>query len=599
MWRIDRMPGLCFGTRIAGSRRAATYRQPALKQLWSEMALALRSGSFSGALGGAWRRFARRLTNGGNGRSAKGASPERLLLAPPDLNTPDPTIAQEIHAGVFHFAGRSLNAGGSNPFSFSPPSAEWAGEMHGFSWLCHLGAARGVVSASNAQALVKDWIGTHPKPRNDEAWEPETAARRLIAWLCHSKMVVEDADFATYRLFLNSIGSHIWHLQSAWAVAPDGMARLVCLIALAYADVCVDSVRSGTRSAQKNLDTELARQIYADGGHVSRNPAVLCKLLVLLLPLRQAITGRGLEPSTELVSAIDRMMLALRFFRLGDGSIAHFNGVSDTPSGLVATLLRYGDAMGSLPKSLPNCGYQRLESAGTVVLMDTAKPPPDRFSIAAHAGTLSFEMSSGGAPILVNCGIPPQAKPDAVFAGRATAAHNTATLNDTSSSRLVAVRSTMSGREHMIAGGPSKVPVQRDFGDNAERLLASHDGYVRAFGLVHQRELRLASDGALLLGADRFIDPGGAAVTSASNCGFAIRFHLHPSVKVHGGGNSSVLMLESPGASRWKFTCLDVKPQLEESIFFATPLGARRSCQIVLHGNVSAIAEIRWKLARR
>src|ERR1700677_5336437 len=41
---------------------------------------------------------------------------ERLLIAPQDIRTADPTIAGEIYSGYFALAGRVVNAHGRTPF---------------------------------------------------------------------------------------------------------------------------------------------------------------------------------------------------------------------------------------------------------------------------------------------------------------------------------------------------------------------------------------------------------------------------------------------------------------------------------------------------
>ena len=58
------------------------------------------------------------------------------------------------------------------------------------------------------------------------------------------------------------------------------------------------------------------------------------------------------------------MMPMLRFFRQGDGSFAHFNGLGDTPADQLATVLAYDDTRGAPLNNAPHTGYQRLE-AGT------------------------------------------------------------------------------------------------------------------------------------------------------------------------------------------------------------------------------------------
>jgi len=49
---------------------------------------------------------------------------DRLLIAPQDLRTADPTRASEIYAGRFAFAGKIVICDGRSPFEIEPPSAE-------------------------------------------------------------------------------------------------------------------------------------------------------------------------------------------------------------------------------------------------------------------------------------------------------------------------------------------------------------------------------------------------------------------------------------------------------------------------------------------
>ena len=52
------------------------------------------------------------------------------------------------------------------------------------------------------------------------------------------------------------------------------------------------------------------------------------------------------------------------------------------------------------------------------------------------------------------------------------------------------------------------VAIERSEDNDASRLEASHDGYVRAFGLVHKRSLMLGNDGKEVRGADQLIARG-------------------------------------------------------------------------------------------
>src|SRR5207245_10086752 len=107
------------------------------------------------------------------------------------------------------------------------------------------------------------------------------------------------------------------------------------------------------RGTSRRLSDELQRQILPDGGHISRNPGALIELLIDLLPLRQTFAARNIAPPPALLNAIDRMMPMVPFFRHGDGSIVLFDGMSGTPSDLLAPLLAYDDTHRTPMASMP------------------------------------------------------------------------------------------------------------------------------------------------------------------------------------------------------------------------------------------------------
>src|SRR4029077_10612282 len=150
-----------------------------------------------------------------------------------------------------------------------------------------------------------------------------------------------------------------------------------------------------------------------------------------LLPLRTAFTARNIAPPLPLLNAIDRMMPMLRFFRHGDGNFALFNGMGPTQTDLLTTMLVYDDARGAPLANAPHSGYQRVEVAGTLLLVDTGRPPPLAASQDAAAGCLSFELSVKQQRVVVNCGMPAVSRDSWRQVARATAAHSTATMNDT------------------------------------------------------------------------------------------------------------------------------------------------------------------------
>src|ERR1700685_417486 len=98
-------------------------------------------------------------------------------------------------------------------------------------------------------------------------------------------------------------------------------------------------------------------------------------------PLAQAYSSRNIAPPPALLNAIERMMPMLRFFRHSDGTFAHFNGMGATPAELLLTLFAYEHSRGAPLSNAPHSGYQRVETGGGVLIMDTGRAPPVETSL--------------------------------------------------------------------------------------------------------------------------------------------------------------------------------------------------------------------------
>src|SRR3954465_2261528 len=521
---------------------------------------------------------------------------DRLVIAPQDLRTSDATRASEIYSGRFVFAGKVVVCDAGSPFEATPPSDDWAAALLGFGWLRHLRAAESGITRANARALVDEWITL--ESRNDNvAWRPEVMARRIISWLTQATLVLDDSDVRFYRRFMRSLTRQVRHLRPGLFDARDGVPRLQAAIALAYAALCMSGQARHIKGATKRLSEELTRQILPDGGHISRNPGALVELLVDLLPLRQVFSSRNIPPPPALLNAVDRLMPMLRFFRHGDGNFALFNGMGPTPTDLLTTILAYDDARGAPLANAPHSGYQRLESAGTLVLMDAGRGPPMPVSQEAHAGCLSFELSSKQSRIVVNCGLPSTSREGWRQVARATAAHSTVTLNDTSSCRFVdsgPLKRMLFGTP--MIGGPRQVTVVREEQPDGVLLRASHDGYADIFNVVHQRVLVLSTDGRRLDGEDLFTPASGQAIL-ADRDQFALRFHLHPSIKANRVADGQSAMLLLPNKEAWIFNAYDDPVDLEESVYLPGPDGPRRTLQLVIYGRARKIMRVQWAFA--
>jgi uncharacterized heparinase superfamily protein len=524
---------------------------------------------------------------------------DRLLISPQDLRTADATRASEIYSGRFAFAGKVVICDGRSIFEMTPPSDEWATEILGFSWLRHLRAAESGIARANARALVDEWMALQGS-RHPIAWRADVLSRRIISWLSQAPLVLQDADVRFYRRFMRSLLRQIRYLRHTAGDAHRSVARMQACIALCYAALCIAGQTRHIKSMTAWLCSEIERQILPDGGHVSRDPGAIIEILLELLPLRQAYSSRNIAPPPALLNAIERMMPMLRFFRHSDGTFAHFNGMGTTPAELLLTLLAYDDSRGAPLSNAPHSGYQRVETGGGVLIMDTGRAPPIETSLDAHAGCLSFEFSSPKQSlIVVNCGMPATGRDEWRRLARATAAHSTATLNGQSSARFVegqTFRRVLGGSP--MVGGPSHVSVSREALSDSITLRAGHDGYADRYGVLHERTVTLAADGARLDGEDLFLAADGGPQIRSKQDQYTIRFHLHPSIKASRLTDGRGVLLMMPNKEAWTFSAGDNRVQLEDSVYLAGNDGARRAVQMVINGQARSAPRVVWSFAQ-
>jgi uncharacterized heparinase superfamily protein len=520
-----------------------------------------------------------------------------LLIVPQDLRTADPSFASELYDGYFGLAGTVALTGSESPFLVQPPSPLWQKDLYSFGWLNNLQAAQDEIAREKGRALVSDWIGYSGRAPA-LAWDVDIVARRVIAFLSHSGFLLEGANAPFYDAMMHQLSRELHFLTVSYTEPGTAAPKLRALIALLLAGLCIAEQQVYVSTFQPTFNSELDKQIWPDGGHISRNPNALVELLLDLLPLKQCFLARAHEAPEVLNNAIDRMMGMIRFLRLGDGSLARFNGMSATRSDLTAAILAHADDDGMPDFYTPNSGYCRMARGKTVIIADAGPPPPYAASGHAHAGYLGFEMTSDIEPVIVNCGAPRDDASEWGVASRATLAHSTLAINDISSSRLVKRRSRYPTRETYLLSGPRMVrgEVREDNGDLLMRGM--HDGYRERFGFIHQRRLRLVANGHVLEGIDQLACPPNGRPQTRDSDGFAIRFHLHPRVSPRLDAEENSVSLTLPDAQLWKFRVAGAKIGIEESIFLADPIIQKRSLQLVLRGRCTSEVQVVWSLRK-
>jgi uncharacterized heparinase superfamily protein len=504
-----------------------------------------------------------------------GRTPRELSL-PLEAWPGDPARGTALLDNEFRFENESVRA--PSPPWRAETSVEWRAALHGFQWLADLAAIGSDAAWQTARAWTTDWI-RHFDIYDATAWRADVTGNRLFAWLEYCGRLEGEAGLRP--VLLHSFARQTRHLARAAPRAEPGLPRLAALRGLVAALAAQHQERALQRALQL-LTREAEQQVLADGGHVSRSPEGQFAALKYFVDARAALIASHIEIPAALQQAIDRAAPILRFFRHGDGGLALFNGANENETAAIDRVLARADAKGRPPSTAPHSGYERLRAGHSLVLFDCGKPPPPGFDREAHAGLLSFEMSYGRERLIVNCGAYRGPSAEWRQALRATAAHSTLVAADTSALEFRA--------DGTLATRPQEVTSMRAEDAGAQWVAASHDGYKKALGLTHARQLFLAADGEDLRGEDRLTGRAGQS--------FAIRFHLHPSVQASLTQDGNAVLLRLPGGIGWRMRAEGAVLSVADSIYLGGG-SVKKTCQVVLDGHVGSNgAVVKWAIRR-
>lgn len=523
------------------------------------------------------------------GRLGTAQRVETLQLVPKDIRTPDPSFARELSLGQMGLADSVVDLAGRSPFTVSTGDGAWSAELMTFGWLRHLAATGEVEDRVRARLLFLEFLAARP---DGIAWRLDVAGRRLIAWLSHASCLLEGADESFYATFMRGVADTMDGLDRRCRSGEGTPERMTAAAGVALASLVLDSRPAQRERAEQVLASELRSQIRADGGHVSRNAALVLDLLIDLLPLRACYIASGVPPPDPLLQSITSMIAFLRHVRLGDGSLARFHGTGRVDADLIATLESIAPRKTEAQLDIGPTGFARLERGATILVVDCAPPAPACGTSTAAA--LAFEMTVAGARLVSNAGWPRRDDPALRAMARATSSHSTLTLAASSSSEPDR-RLGWTGASPL--SGPAFVRASVVEQDVGVELTGEHDGYVARHGLLHKRRLLLAADGRRLDVEDRLVGPGGP-VRLERDLPFAVHVHLGADAEAATtlSGDAATITLVSGEA--WRLAVQGARASLEPSRDFAHALGAVPTRQIVLRGTTAGDTTITWSLER-
>lgn len=524
--------------------------------------------------------------------TGSGRKPLRLTAVPRDHVLGDRARGDALLAGKF-ILGSEMVALADLNFAEVGTASPLARSLQGFSWLRDLAAAAGRDrGAKLAEAMAGRWLVAHGT-RIDEAWAPALWGERILFWTAYAPYILSSRDAGYRSALLNTLARGARHLDVNADRAEPGLDRITAWAGSLAAALLIQGGAPRVARAEAGLMRALAAAQFEDGGLMSRSPYEQILLVDRLGLLRAAYFAAKQTLPDGLESAAAAALAALHGVTMGDGALSSWQGGNAGDAARIAALVE-GCGLRARPlRQARGWGYQRLSALGTIVVIDAGPPPPARMAPLGTASTLAFELSDGAQRLVVNCGgpgpVPTDLPPELVTALRTTGAHSTLSLNDTNSTAIL--------DDGTLGKGVGDVVIDRAEDNDSSRIDASHDGYVRGFGLAHERSMILGNDGKEVRGQDKLTSRGRKKIKD--DVPYAIRFHLAPGVEPTATADGMGAILRSAAAPPWTFRCRGAMLGIEESLYIDSSGAPVATQQLVVVGEVSALGgTIAWQFRR-
>ena len=95
-----------------------------------------------------------------------------------------------------------------------------------------------------------------------------------------------------------------------------------------------------------------------------------------------------------------------------------------------------------------------------------------------------------------------------------------------------------------------------------KKINAAHDGYLKQYGIIHDRKIEFFPEQMKFIGSDKIISK-----KMTKNLKFEIRFHLEPTIRVMKTQDNKSIFIDLDGEG-WKFTSNDNSINIDKGLYF-------------------------------
>ena len=456
--------------------------------------------------------------------------------------------------------------------------------LNSFFWLFSLDLKS---SKKNTQNIILQWIANNHK-YNSKSWEIDIVAKRIIAWTSNSRLTYEDGDAEYKNKFNNVIKKQINHLINEIEdskLVDDKMigCAAIILTGLSYQD------KDQYLKTGLNLLRKLVKFSFDnDGFPKSRSIRQLCFYLKYFILIREWFKESQSEIPDFINENIYHLGQAYAFCWQNNKVDLLFNGNNETNN------INFDHYLRKLGYSFKNesnelGGYVALNNKKTSLIMDVGPSPDKKVSSNYQAGALSFEIISNGKKLICNSGYFQNQHHQLNELSKSSAIHSSLILDDRSSCKFNKTKNENSKISH----GLKILKKHIVFEKNYWKINAAHDGYLKQYGVIHEREVEFYSEQIKFIGHDKIISKNGV-----KNLKFEIRFHLEPNIKIMKTQDNRSILINLDGEG-WKFTSDNNNMNIDNGLYFGKKGSFVGNQNIVISGMTNDENQtIKWEITK-
>ena len=441
-------------------------------------------------------------------------------------------------------------------------------------------------SKKSTQTVVTNWIKDNSK-YNNKSWNFDLTAKRIIAWLSCHNLTYEESNQDYKNNFNKIIQKQTNHLINEINKSDFIEDKLIGCASIILVGLCYQNEKNYLAFGSSVLKKISKITLDNHGFPKSRN----IKQLILFLKYYILIREWFKESQKNIPEHVDETIYYLgqgyAFFWKNEGSNLLFNGNN------LSKNIEFDNYLKRLGYKFKNenqelGGYIIFKDKKISLTMDVGNTPSFNYTKDYQSGALSFEVISNGKKLISNCGYYKKNNKKLNYLSRSSAAQSTLVIDDNSSCRFVEANKTW-----LVKKGLKIIKKNSIFEKNYWRIIASHDGYLKRYNSIHEREIEFFPEKMIFIGTDRIIKK-----KTNHNYKFDIRFHVEPSVKLMKTQDNKTILIELDGEG-WKFTCDNYNINIDNGLYFGIKNLYTDNQNIFISGISNNQTEnIKWELTK-